>query len=263
MSLFLSKLLPLFVYPLGLSCLLIIVALVTLWRRPKWAATSLILALLILGLSGNAWVTTQWVRSLEQQYRPLMTVPQADAIVVLGGATHPWISPRPWVEVTEAGDRPLYGAQLYLQKKAPLVILSGGRIPWHGKRAPESSDMAELVKAMGVPATAIVEEPDSLNTRENAVNVKKILDQRKINRILLVTSATHMPRSIKIFQKLGIDAIPAPTDFLIADAISSQDGLSVQARILDNIPSAAYLDQTTAAIKEYIGYFIYWLRGWL
>jgi uncharacterized SAM-binding protein YcdF (DUF218 family) len=263
MSLFISKLLPLFVYPLGLSCILILIALVTMWRRPKWAATSLILALLILGLSGNAWVTTQSVRSLEQQYRPLATVPQADAIVVLGGATHPWVPPRPWVEVMESGDRPLYAARLYRQNKAPLIILSGGRVDWYGKQAPESTDMAELIKAMGVPANAIIEEPDSLNTRENAVNVKKILDQRQINRILLVTSAIHMPRSLKIFQKLGIDAIPAPTDFLIPDPVSAQTQISLQARVLDNIPSAKYLEQTTQAIKEYIGYFIYGLRGWL
>ncbi|MBF2078029.1 MAG: YdcF family protein [Synechococcales cyanobacterium T60_A2020_003] len=263
MSLFISKLLPLFVYPLGLGCVLIVVALVTMWKKPRWAAISLILALLVLGLGGNGWVTTQWVRSLEQQYRPLAEIPEAEAIVVLGGATHPWIPPRPWVEVMESGDRPLYAARLYRQKKAPLVILSGGRVDWYGKQRPESSDMAELMETMGVPATAIVEEPDSLNTYENAVNVKKILDQRSIKHILLVTSAMHMPRSLKIFQKQGIEAIPAPTDFLIPDPVDDAREISFEARLLDSLPSSKYLEQTTQAIKEHIGYVIYALRGWL
>ena len=64
--------------------------------------------------------------TLEWRYLPLEPVPTADAIVVLGGAVAPALAPRPWVEVSEAGDRILYAARLYNQAKAPKLILSGG-----------------------------------------------------------------------------------------------------------------------------------------
>ncbi|MGL5195669.1 MAG: YdcF family protein, partial [Chroococcales cyanobacterium] len=70
MFLFLSKLLPVFIYPLGLSCLLMLVALVTLWKRPKWASVAIASALVILLLSSNGWVANGIARSLEWQHLP-------------------------------------------------------------------------------------------------------------------------------------------------------------------------------------------------
>lgn len=263
MFLFLSKLLPLFVYPLGFSCLMLIGAFITVWKRPRWCATFIGLALAALVLGSNAWLTTQLVYSLENQYVPPSNLPNADAIVVLGGAIRSQFPPRPWIDVTEAGDRPIHGAQLYRQGKAPWVILSGGRIEWQGGGPPESGDMAKLVELLGVPADAILQDPTSLNTYENAVNVKKILDQRGLKRILLVTSATHMPRSIQIFKKLGIDAIPAPTDFLISEQEMREPTDTAQARLLGIIPEAENLHRLTRALKEYVGIGVYRLRGWL
>ncbi|MFM7427974.1 MAG: YdcF family protein [Elainella sp.] len=260
--LFLSKLLPLFVYPLGIACLLLLLALFTVWKHPRWTAVWIGLALVILLLGGNGWLANRLTVALESQYVPT-NLPNAEAIVVLGGAIRPQLAPRPWVDVTEAGDRPIYGAQLYRQGKAPLVILSGGRISWQGGGPPESADMAKLVEAMGVPAQAILQDPTSLNTYENAVNVKKILTERGINRVLLVTSAAHMPRSIGIFQKQGIDAIPAPTDFLVAQEEVQQMQSTSEGRLLSLIPEAENLYRLTRALKEYIGSFIYRLRGWL
>ncbi|WP_088893269.1 YdcF family protein [Leptolyngbya ohadii] len=263
MFLFLSKLLPLLIYPLGLSCLLLIVSLFTLWKRPRLAAACIGFALALLLISSNRLVSGNLVRSLEQQYLPPTSLPTADAIVVLGGATKPQMSPRPWIDVMEAGDRPIHGARLYQEGKAPLVILSGGRISWQGGGGPESTDMAALIEALGVPKSAIVEDPTSLNTRENAVNVQKILQSRQINRILLVTSAMHMPRSIQIFRHLGIDAIPAPTDFLITDEEFASATDSSQARLISLLPDIDGLYGFTRALKEYIGIFVYRLRGWL
>lgn len=262
MFLFLSKLLPLFIYPLGFACLMLIGALVTLWKRPRWSAGFILLALAALLLGGNGWIANQMVHSLEQRYVPTAGLPNADAIVVLGGSIRPQIPPRPGVDVTEAGDRPIYGAQLYREGKAPLVILSGGRIEWQGGGPPESADMAKLIETLGVPATAILQDPTSLNTHENAVNVKKILAQRGINRVLLVTSAAHMPRSVAIFKKQGIDATPAPTDFLVTQQELQETGSTPQGQILSVLPEAENLHRFTRALKEYIGIFIYRLRGW-
>ncbi len=263
MFLFLSKLLPLFIYPLGLSCLCLIVAIFTLWKRPVIAAISIGLALILLLVGSNGWVASQVVRSLEWQHLPPTELPEAEAIVVLGGATRPQIPPRPWVDVMDAGDRPLHAARLYLQGKAPIIILSGGRINWRNGGPAESADMAKLIQAMGVPAAAILQDPSSLNTYENAVNVKKILEEQGIRRILLVTSAMHMPRSLRIFQKQGIEAIPAPTDFLITERDLQDSASTPESVILNAIPDADSLQHLTRALKEYIGTLIYRLRGWL
>ena len=105
MFLYLSKLLPLFLYPLGLACVLLVVALVTLWKRPRWAAVAITLALIYLLVGGNSWTAFYLARSLEWQNLPAAELPNAEVIVVLGGATYPDVPPRPTVELNEAGDR--------------------------------------------------------------------------------------------------------------------------------------------------------------
>jgi uncharacterized SAM-binding protein YcdF (DUF218 family) len=263
MFLYLSKLLPLFFYPLGLACVLMVVALVTLWKRPRWAAGAIALALIILLVGSNGWVSRFLVRSLEWQNLPHAELPNAEVIVVLGGATKPAIPPRPAVDLSEEGDRVFYGAQLYQQKKAPLVIVSGGRIHWRDSGPSESADMATILSQMGVPASAIIQDPDSLNTYENAVNVRKILEARGIRQVLLVTSAMHMPRSLLIFKRQGIAAIPAPTDFLVTENELQELQSSPQATLLNMLPDSDRLQQLTRALKEYIGLVVYRFRGWL
>ena len=85
MFLYHSKLLPLFFYPLGLASVSLVVALVTLWKRPKIAAGCIGISLAILMISGNGWVSKSLVGSLEWQNIPLEKIPEAEAIVVLGG----------------------------------------------------------------------------------------------------------------------------------------------------------------------------------
>ncbi|MUH00967.1 YdcF family protein [Scytonema sp. UIC 10036] len=262
MFLYLSKLLPLFFYPLGLACICLLVALVMLWKQPRTAAFFIVLSLVVLLVSSNSWVARSLVRSLEWQNVP-GGIPNAEAIVVLGGATRSAFPPRPTVDLNEAGDRVLYAAQLYLQKKAPVVVLSGGRIDWRGRGSSESGDMATVLSSIGIPAEALVQEPESLNTYQNAVNVKKILESRGIRRVLLVTSAMHMPRSLLIFKRQGIDVIPAPTDFLVSQGELQELASSPKSAILNLLPSVDNLEMLTAAIKEYVGIIAYGLRGWL
>jgi uncharacterized SAM-binding protein YcdF (DUF218 family) len=263
MFLFLSKLLPLFFYPLGLACLLMVVALVMWWRRSRWVPIPLSLALMVLLLASNSWIANSLVKSLEWQQIPAKGLPSADAIVILGGATKSTFPPRPGVDLSEQGDRVLYGAQLYREGKAPVVIASGGRIFWRGGGPSESADIAKILKTMGVPASAILQDPTSLNTYENAVNVKKIIKEQGIRRVLLVTSAMHMPRSLRIFQRQGIEAIPAPTDFLVSQQELEEPNSSPQATVLSLVPDADRLEMTTRALKEYVGSLVYRLRGWL
>ncbi len=263
MFLYLSKLLPLLIYPLGLACVLMIFALVTLWKRPRLAGFAISLALIVLLVAGNSWTARYLARSLEWQYVPTTELPNADAVVVLGGATRPATSPRPGVELNEGGDRLLYAAMLYQQKKAPFIVLSGGRIEWLGNGSSESADMAAIMHQLGVPTSAIIEEPNSRNTYENAVNVRKILEARGIRQVLLVTSAMHMPRSLLIFKHLEIAAIPAPTDFLVSNYELQELQNTPQSKLLYLLPEAGCLELLTRALKEYVGLVVYRWRGWL
>jgi uncharacterized SAM-binding protein YcdF (DUF218 family) len=263
MFLFFSKLLPLFFYPLGLACLLLLVALLVWWKRSRWTPLPVFLGLAVLLLASNGWVSSSLARSLEWQNIPEGELPSAEAIVVLGGSLKPAWFPRPMVDVAEGGDRVFYAAQLYRENKAPLIITAGGRIDWQGSGGSEAADITKLLTFIGVNPSDITQESNSLNTHQNAVNVRQILERRNLDRVLLVTSAIHMPRSLLVFQSQGIEAVPAPTDFLIAEPDLEQLDRTPQATLLNLLPSVDRLALTTRAIKEYVGIVVYWLRGWI
>ncbi|MBN1248747.1 MAG: YdcF family protein, partial [Anaerolineae bacterium] len=217
---FLSKFLPNFVYPAGLTSLLLIVAL--LLRKRQRARTIVIaLALGTLWLGGNRLTSMILVRSLEWRYPSLShdPLPRADAIVVLGGGTQEQLPPRPFQEVGEAGDRMIYAAYLFREGVAPTIVVSGARGPLSNPGGvPESEVMAQLLVFFGVPREAIILESTSMNTYENAIETLTLLEQRGLTDIVLVTSAMHMPRSVAIFKKLELALTPAPTDYLLTQS---------------------------------------------
>jgi uncharacterized SAM-binding protein YcdF (DUF218 family) len=263
MFLFLSKLLPLFVYPVGLASLLLITALI-FYKRRRVQLLCMSLAVALLLFFGNEWVSYKLVSSLEWQYLPSGELPQAQAIVLLGGGTRPHLPPRPMSELNEAGDHIGYAAKLYKDKKAPFILVSGGFIDFFGSTVPEADAMKELLMAYGIPEKDIVLESRSRNTYENAVYVREIADEQNFNEILLVTSGLHMPRSVAIFKHQGFEVIPAPADFL---ATWGEEGrttdVGVGGWLLKLIPNSERLDYSTRALREYIGSVVYWLRGWL
>jgi uncharacterized SAM-binding protein YcdF (DUF218 family) len=262
MFFFLSKFLPPFIYPLGLACLLVIAALL-LTRRRRWQQACLLLALGLLWLGGNRWVSLELARSLEWRYLPPEEIPQADAIVLLGGGTLPAEYPRTLVEVGEAGDRVIYAAWLYNQGKAEHILSSGGLADWSSRQRTPAEDMQFLLEMMGVPPDAIWLQPDSLNTLEDALFSARILREQGAEKILLVTSATHMPRSVRLFEAQGFEVIPAPTDFVVTQSAEKEAGQSDwRAHLINLLPSAENLALTTKVLKEYIGIFVYDLRGW-
>jgi uncharacterized SAM-binding protein YcdF (DUF218 family) len=263
MFLFLSKLLPLFVYPVGLASILLIVALI-LHKRHRLQRVCITLALLLLLAFGNDWVSSRLVSSLEWRYLPPAVLPHAEAIVLLGGGTRPHLPPRPLSETNEAGDRIGYAAKLYKEGLAPFIVVSGGFIDFFGSTVPEADAMKELLLAYDVPESAIVLESESRNTYENAADVRAIAGVRDFNQILLVTSAMHMPRSVAIFEKQGFEVIPAPADFLTTWSVPGRTtDIGLDGWLLTIIPSSERLDYSTRAMREYIGIFIYWMRGWL
>ncbi len=260
MSIFLSKLLPLLVYPLGLTCILIVLALI-LHRRPRWQRKILILALLVLLIAGNRWVAMGLTRSLEWRFLPPDQMPNSDVIVVLGGGTNPAQYPRPTVEVNGAGDRIIYAATLYHQGTAERLLLSGGRIDWSKSYTTPAEEMATILEMLGVPREAMWLETESRNTYENAVNCRKILEEHEINRIILVTSALHMPRSVQLFEQQGFEVISAPTDFKVTQANwQSLKEASLVVHLIYFLPSVENISSVSSTMKEYIGISVYWLR---
>jgi uncharacterized SAM-binding protein YcdF (DUF218 family) len=264
MFVFLSKFLPEFVYPTGLIFILLLLA-VGLRRRPRAQMTVLVLAAATLLVGGNRWAAFSLARSLEWRYLPMNPVPRADAIVVLGGGTESEQYPRPTVEVNGAGDRVLYAAKLYKEGKAPHILLSGGNIAWLGGRTTTpAAEMDSLLQLMDVPQDAIWLQPNSRNTYEDALFSSQALKEKGISRVLLVTSAQHMPRSVALFRHQGIDVIPAPVDYTI-----TQDGWNdlfapdIQTVLVNLVPNVTNLSLTSSVLKEYIGIWIYHWRGWL
>jgi len=263
MFIFLSKFIPPLVYPLGLACILIGVGLLA-ERKLYLRRTLFVAALMLLWLGGNRWVAMSLGRSLEWRYLPPNPMPSAEVIVLLGGGTEPGLYPRPMVGLNAAADRELYAAWLYHQGKAPYILVSGREISWLFASDQGAGDMASVLAMLGVPPEAIWIENESLNTYENALFCRKILEEKGFHRIILVTSAAHMPRSVALFQKQGFEVIPAPTDFTITQADWQRlVEPNLPAQLIRLIPSAENLYATSIFLKEYLGMFIYRLRGWL
>ena len=257
MDIFLSKLAPVFVFPLGAAIaalILVFVASVLGYRNVSLA----ILGMTIVGLwvASAPAVSVLFSWSLERQYPPRAPddIPHADVVIVLGGFALPPIPPSKTLELSDAVDRAIYGAELYRAGKVDFVLASGGNLPWQSSGQPEAVLIAEFIVQLGVPREAIVLETTSRKTRENAPNSAAVLNARGWKTALLVTSATHMPRAISVFRRAGIDAVPCSTDA----RVRSQGYSS----ILDLLPDAGALGRTTEAIKEWMGLIAYRMRGW-
>ncbi len=264
MFVFLSKFLPLLVYPLGLVSILLLVSLFLKkhLRLKQWLVA---IGLLILLLGSNRWVAYSLTRLLESQYLPDASLPSAEVIVVLGGATESHAPPRSGVEINGAGDRVIHAVQLYRQGAAEKILLSGGNISWLSSRASTpAQEMKELMLFMGVPETALILQNQSQNTAEDARYSADILRSLGVDRVILVTSAQHMPRAIALFQAQGISAIPSPADFSITDAEWHELwSANLPSQLINLLPNAGYLSMTTSSLKEYIGLLVYRLQGWL
>ncbi|HPH96767.1 MAG TPA: YdcF family protein [Anaerolineaceae bacterium] len=264
MFLFLSKFLPIFVYPAGFTVLLLLLAI--LLRNKKHAALGVtIFALSVLFLAGNRYISYMLAQTLEWQYLPPAEFSGADVAVVLGGATEADFYPRSGVEVNAAGDRVLYAGVLYQQGKVKNILLSGGNVDWmDSEKSTPAREMKIILELMSVPEEVMWLQNRSVNTHEDAVFSAEMLREKGITKIYLITSAMHMPRSVALFRKQGLDVIPVPVDYTVTQ--TGMDTLlngSWESKLINIFPTASGLSLTTNVMKEYIGYFIYSLQGWL
>lgn len=256
MELFFSKVATQFVMPLGLSLLLVSVAGILFWVWRKGTATVVLAGTVIfLWLASSGIVAEALLASLEREFPPVLPEdsPAADAIVVLGGVIGNSTFRRSAPDLSGAADRVLHAARLYRAGKAPVVVVSGGGLPWTGE-APEANAIGALLIEWGVPAEAIILELESATTHENALKVSEIITERELNSVLLVTSSWHMRRALSAFRAVGVSTQASATDF--------ERVVGTNLTLLDFLPSARALEVTSRAMKEYLGFLYYRARGW-
>lgn len=259
---FLSKFLPLFLYPLGLTSILLLLIFL-FWKKRRLAKTLVIVAFLLIVIGGNRYVASAIARSLEWQYLPSSAAEPVDAIIILGGGTEPAIAPRQSVEVNAAGDRVIYGAVLARQFPAAKVIVSGGDIDFlDTAESTPAEDMADLLELLGVDRGRVVIQGNSQNTFEDAQLTCQLIETNGFTHTLLVTSAMHMPRSMKVFAAAGCPLTAMPTDFTIAQAAWQRLWHpSVEEFFINLVPSYSNLSTITKSLKEYLGLLFYALTG--
>jgi uncharacterized SAM-binding protein YcdF (DUF218 family) len=251
-----SKFLGSLLDPLIPALLLALLALLV-WKRRGLALRFSIASFALLLLCSTKFVELLLVRSLEAQSQDLgVNVPQVQAIVVLGGAIEMPSGIHHSVGLIAPGDRLLAAFRLYRAGKAPIVLCSGGQNPIGATgTTPEAAGMASLLAEWDIPQSAIHIETGSINTRENAVRSYEMLAPLGIRRILLVTSAMHMPRAAGAFRKVGFQIIPAPADF--------RSGWGEPDFFSRWRPRAHYLIDAEEALHEWLGIGVYRLRGWM
>jgi len=253
----LTKIATQLVYPLGISIALSLVGLVLLARgRTRRAGACLWASLALLWVTSTPVVSFALRESLAARYTPVPPdqAESASAIVLLGDAVEPGTPLRNWADLKESADRIVHASRLYRAGKAPLVVATGGGDGRSIAVQNPADTTADLLVEWGVPRDAILLERESHTTYENAIYTRKLLEARGIDGpVLLVTSATHMRRSMAVFESAGLRAIPAATDY-------GPGRIDLGDPIIW-LPDADALHETDGAIKEYLGMFVYRLRG--
>ena len=215
-------------------------------------STLSLLVLMFFSSSFSVWILGL---PLESPYVPEKAAAGyicADAIVLLGGGmSYAEGGDFVYGDCNAASDRVWHAARLYAAGKAPAVVVSGTN---------DLDSTSLLLKQAGVPESALVFDGESRNTAENFANVAALLSKGKEGsaagkrpRVLVVTSAWHMRRSLLIAERAGLDAIPAPCDYIAAS------GLSV-AKSRGHLPWGGFsigvenLVNSCILLKEWIGW---------
>jgi len=237
--------------PLAIVVVVLAAALVLLWftrrqRLGKLLATAGFLVFVLLGygaLGGPA------LRALEGDYTPLAS-PPADIkwIVVLGGGATSDPDLPPAQRASQATlARAVEGVRLYRLLPGAKLVVSGAAVLAGGA---DADTLAAIAQELGVPREAIVLDTVSPDTETQARTMRKLVNGE---RCIVVTSAAHMRRSLALFRKAGVDALPAPTHFL------SQRNASLS--LGDFFPGAGRIQGADVAVHEYLGLAWGRLRG--
>ena len=227
----LKKLISTFIMPLSIGLILGMIGLYFLYKSSfKKAKIFLTISLFWIFIIGYSPFSNQLLHPLESQYQTLQTIPKdIKYILLLGG---------------DMKNRGWEALRLYHLIPNCKIITSG----YEGRgKIPEAIKIAKILELSGIPKKDIIINSKPKDTREEALIIKDILGDKKF---ILITSASHMPRSIAIFNKVGLYPIPAPTAYWIKDtdrALSFTDGYSIY--------------KTERAWHEYVGLLWGKIRG--
>jgi len=264
----LSKLLPLLLLPLGLALLLL------LWAAVRGGRSPVLAALAILWLFATPLTAEGLWRWLERPYQrqsaamllarpavPPAAVPPAAvapaAVVVLGTGRHPAPGPARISEWSDA-DRFFGGVEAFQQLRGqglrPRLIFTGGWWPTQPSMPPEGDVLRRRAIALGLPPADLFSTSRVRNTAEEARAIAALLPRGAA--IVLVTSAFHMHRAQRLFERRGLRVFPFPVDFQASGAWAG----SPLRDPLHWLPSAEGLARSSRALRELIGRTLY--RAW-
>jgi len=222
---------------------LILLALAGFWlsrRHPKTGCVIAALSLLTLLALSMPIVSGTLSRSLEQ-HGPISheSLSRAQAIVVLGGGSY---HNAPEYGQDTVGSTSLERARygVHLQRQTGLPILVTGGAPFGGQ--PEAELMASSIREEFGGRVRWVENA-SRDTAENALLSARLLREDGISRIALISNVWHLPRALAHFEQVGLEVLPAPMSFSVAQEVSLSDFL----------PYAGALAESSRAIKEWLG----------
>jgi len=243
------------VQPLSLVFLLGIVSLGFIWLRwvrPAFAA--LTLALLILFLTLYTTLGSVLLQTLEARF-PRHEKDPADVacMIVLGGAFETEVTTtRGGIELNQAADRFVEALRLAIRHPDAKILVSGGDGSLSGAFEGDAAASIRYFEAFGIARDRLIAETTSRNTDENAQNSRELLATSGLGPCLLVTSAFHMPRSVGLFRKAGVDVKPWPVDYRTAGDVSFA---------LDFTQPSLNAQQMSTAVREWVGLAAYWALG--
>ena len=236
--------------PLGIVLILLVVFLI---RKKTKFIYSVFIFLIVFS---NGFVSDVLWRLLEYPWKRIdySLIDSSDGIVVLSSSRHLPPGKTKIVEWYDP-DRFFAGINLYKANKSKRLIFTGGIHPFASDLPPEGDIYIIEAISMGVPKKDLFTTYPVTNTYQEAKAIKKLLNY-EINstqkRIILVTSAFHMKRAKKIFEREGITVLPYPVDFK-----SSKSFFSLFRNPLNLIPSSFHFHKSSNAIREIIGRIIY------
>ena len=243
--------------PYPLLFLLIGLALVREWRRPREGrrrpvSLSILFGLLTLGslpaFSHLALGTLEW------GYPPLRTIPpDATAIVVLGCGILPPDGVRLKTELpADAVARCMHALEVHRRAPRLPIILSGGKALSWQPGPTESETMRDFLRDAGVPPEVLRIEDRSRTTYENGLGVARLLKETGLRRVILVTDARQMRRALGVFRKLGIDAVPSAC---------AHRATRFERSLLSVVPSPRAAADCEQVFHEWLGLLVYRVRG--
>jgi uncharacterized SAM-binding protein YcdF (DUF218 family) len=231
--------------------ILVLISWAFLTKRVKRKVILLRLAVLIFILFSNEYVYNLANKCWQPKPVVLAKNSNYEAGILLGGMMANALDGNAYF--TGASDRFIQTVQLYHSGVIQKVIVSGGLSPYKNGRAEGKSLQIELLES-GVAASDIIVESASVNTYENGVFSKRLIDSLQLKpSFVLITSAMHMPRAEKVFKKLGVQVIPFPCDF--KSTLKKTEFKDVV------YPNIEVLNNWRYLIKEIVGTWGYQLTG--